>query len=70
MFPNRPKMTVPIIVRKNGERSFAKFPVELNEGDQIIICQEMRGSKVPKGQKWTVNGYTTDGPIINKGLNK
>lgn len=56
----------PLVIRKTGEKFVPKFPIDLEAGDQLIIVKEMRGSQVPKGKKWTVNGYTTSGPIIYK----
>ena len=56
---------LPVVIRKNGDRFIPKFPVELEEGDQLIITREMQGSQVPEGKKWTVSGYSTSGPIIS-----
>lgn len=56
---------IPIVIRKNGDKFIPKFPVVLEEGDQLIIAREMRGSQVPEGKKWTVCGYSTLGPIIS-----
>jgi len=55
---------IPIVIRKNGDKFIPKFPVELEEGDQLIIAKEIRGSLVPKGKKWTVIAYTASGPIM------
>ncbi len=57
---------IPIIIHKNGDRSIPKFPVVLEGGDQLIIAKEMRGSQVPKGEQWTISGYSTSGPVISK----
>ncbi len=56
---------IPIVIRKNGDKLVPRFPVELEAGDQLIITREMRGSQVPEGEKWTVNGYTDSGPVIS-----
>ena len=56
---------IPVVIRKDGDRFIPKFPLELEEGDQLIITREMRGSKVPEGEKWTIRGYTDSGPIIS-----
>ncbi len=56
----------PIVVRKNGDKFIPKFPVELEVGDQLIITKETRGSQVPKGEKWTISGYSTSGPILTR----
>lgn len=62
MFPDRPRISIPIIVRKDGERFIAKFPVEMEAGDQIIILREMRGWEAPG--KGTLSGYTDNGPVF------
>ena len=67
MFPNRSRITVPVIIRKTGEKFIPNFPVELKEGDQIIICKKMMGWQAPEGKITTINGYTENGPIINEG---
>lgn len=56
----------PLVIRRNGDKSIPDFPVELEAGDQIIIVEEMRGSQVPEGEKWTLNGYSDSGPIVSK----
>lgn len=56
---------IPVVIRKNGDKFIPKFPVELEGGDQLIIMREMRGSQVPEGKKWTVDGYTKSGPIMS-----
>lgn len=56
---------IPVVIRKNGDRFIPDFPVELNGGDQFIIVKEMMGSQVPKGEKWTISGYTSSGPVIS-----
>ena len=56
---------ITVVIRKDGEKFIPKFPVELEEGDQLIITKEMRGSQVPEGKKWIVSGYTSSGPIIS-----
>ena len=55
---------VPVVIRNNGERFIPTFPIVLEAGDTLIIAREMRGSRVPEGEKWTVNGYTSSGPIV------
>lgn len=57
---------IPVVIRKNGDILVPKFPVELEAGDQLIITREMSGSRVPEGEKWTVNGYTASGPVIQR----
>jgi len=56
---------IPIVIRKNGDRFIPKFPVKLEGGDQLIITKEMRGSEVPKGRTWVINGYSRSGPVIS-----
>ena len=56
---------VPVVIRKNGDRFVPTFPVELEAGDQFIMTREIRGSQVPEGRKWIVNGYTYSGPIVS-----
>jgi len=56
---------IPVVICKNGDRFVPEFPIELEAGDQLIITRELRGSQVPKGEKWTVDGYTDSGPIIS-----
>lgn len=55
---------IPVVIRKNGDKFIPNFPVELEAGDSLIITREMRGSQVPDGEKWTIAGYTTGGPIV------
>lgn len=55
-----------IIVRKNGDRFIPEFPVELKPGDQCVIARETNECQVPRGQKWTVKGYSSSGPIISR----
>lgn len=55
-----------IVIRKTGEILIPKFPVELKTGDQFIVAKEMRGSQVPEGENWTLNGYTDSGPVVIK----
>ena len=57
---------IPVVIRKNGDRFIPKFPVKLEGGDQFIIMKEMRGSEVPEGKTWMVNGYSDSGPVINE----
>ena len=54
----------PVVIRKSGDKLIPKFPIDLEEGDQLIIVREMRGSRVPDGKRWTINGYSASGPII------
>ncbi len=54
----------PLVIRKGGNRFVPTFPVDLEEEDQFIIVKEMKGSEVPKGKKWTVIGYSSDGPAV------
>lgn len=55
----------PLVIRKDGEKFVPSFPIVLDEGDQFILVKEMRGSQVPKGSSWTINSYTSSGPIIS-----
>ncbi len=55
----------PVVIRLTGETFIPKFPVELEGGDTLIVAKEMRGSRVPTGEKWTVNGIGPSGPIIS-----
>jgi len=57
---------IPVVIRKNGEKFIPLFPVELEEGDTLIITKEMMGSTVPAGEKWAVGGYSSSGPIVSK----
>ena len=56
----------PLVIRKTGEKFIPTFPTELNPGDQIIVVREEKGSQVPVGETWILNGYSDRGPIINK----
>lgn len=56
----------PIVIRKNGNKLIPKFPIELEEGDQLIITKEIKGSQVPQGEKWTISGYSTSGLTITR----
>ena len=55
-----------IVIRKTGEKFIPTFPIELEEGDQIMVALEQRGSQVPVGETWILNGYNDRGPIINR----
>ena len=55
----------PIIIKKNGDLSFAKFPVELEAGDTLAITKPVVHATVPVGFKWAVAGFSQQGPIIN-----
>lgn len=54
---------IPVVIRKDGDRFVPIFPVDLEEGDELIIARETASSRVPAGKKWTVSGWTTRGPI-------
>lgn len=56
----------PIVIRKTGEKIVPAFPIELNEGDQIIVVREQMGSEVPVGETWTLKGFNDRGPIIER----
>ena len=56
----------PLVIRGTGEKFIPTFPVELNEGDQIIVTREEKGSQVPVGETWILNGFNDRGPIISK----
>jgi len=56
----------PLVIRKSGEQFITGFPVELSAGDQLLVVREMQGSKIPDGEKWTIDGYGRAGPTVSK----
>ena len=56
----------PLVIRKDGTKFVPVFPVRLVAGDQLIIVRELRGSEVPDGEHWEVNGYTDSGPVVTR----
>lgn len=63
MFPDRPRLQIPVVVRKNGEKFIPAFPVTLEAGDQFIIAREEKGIQVDRRR--TLNGYTYNGPVLS-----
>ncbi len=59
-----------IVIRKNGDKFIATFPVELEEGDQLIIAKEIMSSQVPEEEKWIISGYSVLGPIVSDKFKK
>ena len=57
---------IPVVLRKSGDKFIPSFPIELEPGDTLIIAREMMGSTVPEGERWTVSGYTSSGPVVTK----
>ena len=53
-----------IVVKKDGTKFLAPIPTTIYGGDQLLYVREVAGSQVPEAAKWTVNGFTSDGPII------
>ena len=63
MYPFRHRLTIPILVRKDGSKSIAEFPVDVEEGDQLLLSLESKGWQAPRNL--TISGFSEGGPIFS-----
>ena len=60
---NRPRVEIPIVIRKDGKRLIAEFPVEMCKGDQLIVARVICGWTAP--EEVVLAGFTDNGPVIH-----
>jgi hypothetical protein len=63
--PNRNRLEFPVVIRKGGEKIIPAFPVELKEGDQLIMVQETCGWQCPP-EGAVITGIGHNGPIVKE----